>query len=463
MSTAVEPIPVTMILAGWIAGLDANDIPHAELQLARLRVMDTAGLLCAGRRTKAADIAIATALRNGGIATGADGASSVVGRQEPWRPAWAAFVHGIIAHCRDFDDTFPQSVVHPGSTIVSVALALGEARGSSTQEVLAAIVIGYEVAARLGHAGGRHLHAKGFHASGVYGPVIAAAVASRLLRLDALGTANALGLAGSMGGGLLEFLTDGSWSKWLHVGWSAFGGINAAQMAADGFRGPTTALEGSKGLFAAFVGTDDARLEALTESLGSSWMARTALPKYFPCAHVIQPYLAGILDLHGAIDPLEVVGVECLIAPWAVPIVCEPLAQKRGPKTEMDVIASLPFLVAAALIDGDVGLAHLSEASRNRSDLLSLAERVSYRADSALGHGFEGSIRISLRDGRIIDKRVRELGLDPERLIDKFRRLCEESFGTIGTRAFSEGLLEGDDVLAIWRSALRSIHAVAAA
>jgi hypothetical protein len=124
----------------------------------------------------------------------------------------------------------------------SVYRPLSERSLATTLDALStAIVIGYEVAARLGMMAGRGFHARGFHATGVVGPIAAAAAAGHLMRLDASRLADAMGLATSMSSGLLAFLGDGGWSKWMHTGWSAHGGLIAAQLANTGFRGADAA------------------------------------------------------------------------------------------------------------------------------------------------------------------------------------------------------------------------------
>src|SRR6185312_13619196 len=105
------------------------------------------------------------------------------------------------------------------------------------------------------------------------------------------------GLATSMSSGLLAFLGDGGWSKWLHTGWSAHGCLIAAQLASTGFRGPRQGLDHRYGLYGAFLGKPDADLSALTEGLGATWLGAGAQAKLYPCAHVIQPYIDAALAL----------------------------------------------------------------------------------------------------------------------------------------------------------------------
>ena len=408
-------MPAARRLAAWAIETPSAAIPSEMRALAALRLQDSIGLILGACDTPAAAAVLALARRNG--ARPAQGATLVTD-PAPIAPAWAALAHGTIAHCRDFDDTFPDSVVHPGSTIVSTALALAEAHDRSTTDLLAAIAVGYEIAARLGRAGGRAFHARGFHATSIHGPTIAACVASRLLGLTPDQASNAIGLATSMAGGLLAFLADGSWSKWLHVGWSAHGGIIAAELARDGFRGPDS---GTDALFAAFLGS---RTDIATDDLGRVWLGGGALPKYHPCAHVIQPYIAATLALRTSVAAQEIASIKCEIAAWAVPIVCEPLDRKRCPGAEMDVIASLPFQVAAAWVDGTVDLGILDAPQRQRADLLQAAARVGYAIDPALGQGFDGAIQVTLRNGAVQRHRVPALAIDAQALARKLRTLA---------------------------------------
>ena len=421
--------PLSLRLAAWLCALEAAAIPEPQGALARLRMLDTIGLLMASSSSPQAAIVRAQALAGGG-----GGAASLIGGGKV-RPEWAALAHGVIAHSLDFDDTFPQSVVHPGSVIVPVVLGLGEALTASADDVLVALTGGYEVAAQLARAGGTRFHARGFHASGIFAPVIAAYVAARLMRLAPNEMAGAAGLAASMSGGLLAFTADGAWSKWLHLGWGAFGGILAASLARDGFRGPMGALDGRYNLYEAFIGDAPQDVDA---GLGITWQGDLALFKYYPCAHVIQPYLDLALDLRRAhaISVDAVRAVRCCVAPWAVPIVCEPAERKIAPASPVEAIASLPYDLALGLCDGAVGLEALDEHNRQRADVLSLSRRVAYTVDNGLS-GFAASLEIELQDGRRFAQEGDAAAVDPARLTAKFRALSSR-----GLDAQRRGLLE---------------------
>ncbi len=424
-------------LAAWCAALDWRAVPETQRALVPLRVLDTAGLVAAGWKTDAVRAALAFAEAEGGTGTAALWCGA--GRLPASR---AAFVHGVAAHCRDFDDTFTDSVVHPGSVVVSAALAVGEAAGAAPEDIGAAIVAGYEIAARIGGAAGRRFHARGLHATGIVGPIAAAATAARAQRLSAEATAWAMGLAASMSGGLMAFQADGAWSKWLHTGWAAQGGIVAAELAARGFRGPLAALDGTAGLFAALLHGEAIDFAALTRGLGTEWQGGAAHFKFYPCAHVIQPYIDAALALRRehALAASDIAEVRCAIAPWAVPIVCEPRAPRLAPATELDAIASLPYMVAHALAEGAVTLAALSAEARGRGDLHDLAARVRHETDTAMGRGFDARLAIRTFAGQTLTASADAATADAGRVAAKFAANAAPILGTLRARDAAERL-----------------------
>lgn len=427
-------------LAAWISGVRSADIPQAQHELTRGRLLDTLGLIAAAATEPVSRSALAWAqpyCRAGGATILVDGSRCP--------PAVAALVHGTLAHARDFDDTFPESVVHPGSMVVAAALALAEAVDADFSALSTAIVLGYEVAARLGKVAGRGFHARGFHATGVVGPLATAATAAHLLKLDATATADALGLASSMSGGLLAFLADGGWSKWLHTGWAAHGGITAAELARGGFRGPHHAFDHPAGLYGAFLGDPAADLTALTRDLGTLWCGSEAQPKYYPCAHVIQPYIDAVLALRaeGRAAPDQVAAIRCVLAPWALPIVAVPRELKIAPRNDLEAIASLPFMLAAALADGSVDLDTLSPETLARGDLRRLAARVDCAADETLGRGFDGRLTLQRSDGAELTRPVAVAEGSFERLRRKFHANAARGYTPAAAQALDEALRAG--------------------
>lgn len=394
-------------LAGFVLAARWDRLPPAVQQRTRLRLADILGLCLAGLVEPFGQAARRLVLGQGGAAQ----ATLVTGERLP--AAQVALAHGILAHGLDYDDTHHESVVHPSSVVVPVALAVGERAAAPGAEVLAAIAAGVEVFCRLGAAAGRRFHARGLHASAVLGPVAAALVAGRLLGLDRRRCADAAGLAGSMGGGLLEFLSDGSWSKRLHPGWAAHGGILAAELAAGEFPGPATVLEGRYGLYRALLGDVAADLSRVTAALGARWESEQASFKLYPCAHVMHPFLDGVLHLRRSfgLAPGQVDAVECKVAPWQVPLFCEPRAEKLAPANGYQASTSLPVVVASALLDGQVGLDSFSAAAIRRPELLALAARVRCLPEPGEdGPQFRAAVAIHLAGGRTVTHRADSAG-----------------------------------------------------
>jgi 2-methylcitrate dehydratase PrpD len=404
-------------LATWASAVTAADIPAAQHRRARFRILDTLGLIAAaadhpaGRSlaawTEAGNGTGAHVLINGAIAS----------------PAIAALVHGSLAHARDFDDSFSDSVVHPGSIVIATTLATAERADASFDAITSAVTVGYEISARVASVAGRGFHARGFHATGLVGPIAAASAAGRILGLDSAAMADALGLATSMSSGLLAFLADGGWSKWLHTGWSAHGGIIAAELASHGFRGPHHGLDHKYGLYGAFLGKPDLDLDAVTAGLGQDWLGAAASAKGFPCAHVIHPYIEAALALRaeGKLDAGNVAAITCVMAPWALPIVAVPRPTKIAPRNDLEAIASLPFMVAAAFCDGRVDLATLRPETIARADILALAARIDCAGDDHLGTGFDGQLNAVLRGGSQISRAVGLSEASEDQIVAKFR------------------------------------------
>lgn len=420
------------VIGAWVAALEWSAIPESSRIDAKLRLLDSLGLMMVGQTTDAGMAARRMTEKLASFAlTGFKGGAQTFG------PSAEALLNGTLAHCRDYDDTFSDSVVHPGSVIVSTALALAQSCEATAEDFGAAVVAGYEVAARIGAVFGRRLGAQGFHATGVVGPVAAAVAAGRLLQLDGDRLSGAIGLACSMSGGLNAFISDGSWSKWLHAGWSAHAGVVAASLAAEGFRGPKHVLDGPHNLFSSFAGSTEFDRSELTSDLGLLWMGAKAEFKYYPCAHVIQPYIdAALAILHEhKLSAADISAVVCTIAPWAAAVVAEPRAAKLKFGTEMQAIASLPYQVAIALLDRQVDLRSLDKANRDRADVLEMAARITHRSDPGLGKGFDGQIELVTNSGQVIVKDTRVAGPEPQRVIHKFLSNC--AFSTAARLASS--------------------------
>lgn len=359
-----------------------------------VRFLDHLGLVAAGSQTESGAAAIRAA-------TIERGDTPLLFSEERVGAADAAFAHGTLSHLLDFDDTYPDSVIHPSSVVLSAALATTRPT-TLLSEMLAASAPGYELLARVGRDAGRDFHGRGFHPTAVLGPLAAALAAGRLLDATEPQLVSAIGLAGSMSSGLLEFLSDGTWSKRMHPGWAAASGVRATQLARTGFLGPRRIIEGRHGIFLSFLGRglrDDRRVR---EDLGSVWHSPTAAVKLLPCAHVIHPFVAMAETLRAAdsFGVEDVAAICCEVAPWYLPIVCEPRAEKVRPVSEYQARASLPYVLSAVLHDLDLGLETFESPLRDDAGILGLCDRIVCVGEPSHEQGFGGRLHISLRDGR---------------------------------------------------------------
>ncbi|MCA0171361.1 MmgE/PrpD family protein, partial [Bacillus sp. RAR_GA_16] len=199
-------------------------------------------------------------------------------------------------------------------------------------------LIGYEVFGKLGKAlNPSHVYDRGFHPTGVIGAFASAATVSKLIGLTNEQIANALGIAGSMASGSLEFLQTGSWTKRLHPGWAAHNGIIAAELAKEGFTGPKTIIEGKNGFAKAYSMMFNPGDLTFDYSNHESFTLKTSI-KPHACCRYKQGSLDIILDLvkTNDIKSEEVKEIKVYLGQTGLKIVGEPAVAKRNPQSSVD-------------------------------------------------------------------------------------------------------------------------------
>jgi 2-methylcitrate dehydratase PrpD len=337
-----------------------------------------------------------------------DGPCTAIGHARTLSAAGAALVNGTAAHGEDFDDTFEGGPVHAGAVVVPAVFAACERHNSDGTAALRGIAVGTEVLCRLSLVVPKAVHKAGFHPTAVFGAMGAAAGVAAALGLNAKQITDALGIAGSMASGIIEYLAEGAWTKRMHAGWAAQSGLRAALMARAGFSGPRTVFEGAHGLFHGFAHKIDGNYDALLGDFGTRWVTETLAFKPYPCGTMTHPYIdcARRLSARGIV-PEQITDIVCDVGEGTVHRLWEPLAAKQAPTNGYAGKFSQPYCIAAALVRGNVGLSDFTDASVKDARVREVAAKVRYRIDpqNPYPNAFTGHIRATLADGSVIEER----------------------------------------------------------
>lgn len=371
-------------LATWLNAVSYESLPSHVVDDARWRLVDQVGVNIAGTREPSAGMVSRVAASFGGSA---QATTLVYGQRLP--APLAGFVNGAVGHGPDYDDMHGLAAVHISSVAVPAALAEAEATGASGRDCLLAMVAGAEIGLRINTGAPPHqFHHRGLHGTGVAGPFAAAAIAAKARRLDAIQSANALGMAGSRSSGLMQTLIDGSWVKRLHPGWAVQGGLTCALLAAEGYTGPVEVIEGKFGFFNALLHGDENLFvfDHIVDGLGERWLLPGTTYKPWPNGvwnHASMDAAAAIVRREKlALDAIR--RIDTFVPPICIPIVCEPRDAKLNPTSPYHLKFSLQYSVAMLLVHGHVEVDDFTETMLRDADVRSIAERVFCHPDPSM-------------------------------------------------------------------------------
>jgi 2-methylcitrate dehydratase PrpD len=287
-------------------------------------------------------------------------------------------------------------------------LAACERHNPDGASALLGIAVGVETMCRLSLLAPKLVHKAGFHPTAVFGTLAAAAGVGAALHLSRRQMIDALGVAGSMAAGIIEYLAEGAWTKRMHAGWSAQSGIRAALMAKHGFSGPRTVLEGTHGFLHAFAHKTDAPYDLLTGDFGKRWVTETLAFKLYPCGTMTHPYIdcARRLGARG-IKTADIREMICEVGEGTVHRLWEPLADKQRPPNGYSAKFSTPYCIAAGFVHGNVGLDSFTDAAVQDKSVREVAAKVRYVIDpqNPYPNNFTGHIRAVMTDGSEIEER----------------------------------------------------------
>jgi 2-methylcitrate dehydratase PrpD len=407
----------TQALARFVATAAPADLPQRVRHEAKRALLNWIGCAVGASRHPTIERAIAALAPFAGPPQ-----ATVLGRGERFDIMHAALLNGMASHTFDFDDTHLKTIIHPTGPVASALLALAEHRPVSGEEWIHAFALGVEVECRIGNAVYPSHYDVGWHITGTAGVFGSAAATGRLLGLSETQLAWALGIAATQASGLREMF--GSMAKPLHPGLAARNGMFAALLAQQNFTSAAQPIEGKRG-FANVLATER-DLAKITEGLGESWELADNSYKPFACGVVIHPVIDGCVQLRSehSLAAESIAAVELAVHP----LVLE-LTGKKTPRTGLEGKFSVFHSAAVALIDGAGGEAQYSDARVVDPRVVALRDRVTAVVDSSLAED-AASVRVRLRDGRVVERRVEhalgsiERPMSDRDLEGKFRALC---------------------------------------
>ena len=386
--------PVTRILAEFVAAHPSQGWDAGVEREALRTLLNWVGCAIGASRHATVEAALA-AVRE--LAPAAQ--ATILGRGERVDIGSAAMLNGIASHTFDFDDTHLRTIIHPAGPVASAALALAEHTGAGGRHLVDAVVLGIDVACRVGNAIYPDHYDRGWHITGSTGMLGAAAACARILALDANATAMALGIAASQPVGVREQF--GSMTKPFHVGAAARAGLMSALLARHGYTASARALEAPRGLLQTFSTKCD--WAEITDALGKRFEISFNTYKPFACGIVIHPSIDGCVQLAGAhgLTADDIERIELRVHP----LVLE-LTGKTAPRSGLEAKFSVYHACAAGILFGHAGEVEFADDIVARADVVALRDRIKAAADDAIGEA-SADVTIHCRDGRRLHTLVR--------------------------------------------------------
>lgn len=390
------PSGATADIANFVLRTGYADIPEAARKEGLRTFFNIVGCTVGGARHEAIEVTWKALRPFAGEAH-----ASLLGRPERTDALTACLINTLSSSIYTFDDTHAEAIIHPAGPVMAAALAISERQSVLGKDLLAAVILGVEVACRLSKAVSV-APAKGIVAwsqTGICCGAGAAVAAGKLLGLDARQLRYAIGIAAAQGSGIRAM--HGSMCTANMPAHAGYTGLRAAYLAAAGFTASEGAFEGKFGFANCF--SVEPHLPHLTDGLGTHWEILGNTYKPYPCGIVIHPMIDAALDLraeHG-IDPAQIEKVSVLAAPAALA-----LCDRRHPKDELEGQVSLYHWIAAALVRGKAGIPEGVDASIHDPALKAFREQVFATIDSTVPHD-GADMTIAMKDGRTFVKKVR--------------------------------------------------------
>jgi 2-methylcitrate dehydratase PrpD len=363
---------------------------------------------------------------------GSRGKATLFGTRTTVAPSRAALANGTASHGFELDDIIQGALVHPGACVVPAALAVAEETGASGERLLLGIIAGYEMMSRLGWALGAEHNTRGFHTTGVAGPIAAAVAVGVVMDLPRDTVLSAIGIACSSAGGIKAFTQgSGGMVKRMHAGRAAETGVLACELAQRGFTGPLAGVDGHFGLLEVIGGKDTAA-EELTVDLGKEYAIARVWVKAYPCCGLIHSVSHAIeaIKLESALTPADVKRIVVHTSKRAVEHNGDP-----NPQETMAAQYSIPYCAGAAVVKNPRDPAAFDAASLADGEIRRVAAltqlRIDEKMDALYPAHFAARVEVELNNQRRFERTVIDPhgtaadACDPAEIESKFRLLAQ--------------------------------------
>ncbi|HZN26930.1 MAG TPA: MmgE/PrpD family protein [Burkholderiales bacterium] len=351
----------------------------------------------------------------------------------------AALINGAASHSVEFDDIYRDAGYHPGSPVISAALAAAQATGATGEAFLRGVVVGYEVSTRIGEAV-MPSHYKYWHTTGTIGCFGAAAAVATLLQCNRTQFMHALATVGTFASGLQQAFRSQAMTKPLHAGHAADAGAMAAMAASKGVTGASDILEGEVGFGAAMSVKPD--WSKATRGLGKDYhIVHVTFKNHGCCGHTF-PAIDAVLELkakHG-LSHQDIRKIRLASYKAGLDII-----DNATPEGEYQAKFSIQYTVAHALVHGSVRLNAFLPDRLNDPDVRALMKKIEVIVDPELSKGYPtqraAQVEIETNDGRKLAhfqptrKGDPEMPLTDEELNDKFTELAVPVIGEAAARS----------------------------
>ena len=347
------------------------------------------------------------------------GAAPIVGTSRTSGPLHAAMANAVAAHSIEYDDVHNSASSHPGVAVIPAAIAAAQIADADAEQFLLGVVAGYEVMCRVGRAANPTAHyRRHFHPTGTTGHFGAAAAAASIFGLGVDSTVSALGIAGTMAAGAMQFLLDGAWTKRLHPAQAARNGVEAALMAQHGFKGTDDGIGGDRGFLAGY--SDDPNPKEILAEWGDRPLeVRNTSIKAHTCCRYKQGPIDALLAIRSAhsLRGTDVAGIRIGLLSVAEDIVWQPIEAKRRPSTVVDAQFSMPYGAAVAISEGRASLAQYDGSLFGDPEIRRLMDATERVIDTDLDLSYPAQWRswaeVTTTDGRTFRTDVDDPKGDP--------------------------------------------------